>query len=118
MATVEQYTDTMSWTAEGTPATFDPELGFPKAGNAGTTMQAACRYENFGRTNRKEYTGEDGKSIFQMGAIYVKFGQPIPNKFERVVVTRFDKGEQKTVTVFEGPVLNVYRGQLNSTLAV
>lgn len=104
----------MTWTGPGTPPTIDPVTGFPVPGTPGELMTAKCRYENFGMTNRREWTGEDGKSILQRGTVYVKFGDPVPDKFEHIVVTDDANGYKE----FEGPVLNVYTGQLNSTIAV
>lgn len=115
MPPVHHYPHTMSWTGPGTPATVDPVTGFPVPGTPGETVTARCRYENFGMTNRKEWTGEDGQTIQQRGTIYVKFGEPVPGKFERVTVTDDYDGNYLEVDL---PVLNVYKGQLNSTLAV
>ena len=115
MPPVKQYPHTMSWTGPGTPATVDPVTGFPVPGTPGETVTVQCRYENFGLTNRREWTGEDGKTIWQRGTVYVKFGEPVPAKFEHVTVA---DPEQDNYLEFEGPVLNVYTGQLNTTIAV
>ena len=45
----------------------------------------------------------------------MKFGEPVPAKFKHVTVV---DPEQDNYLEFEGPVLNVYTGQLNSTIAV
>lgn len=103
----------MTWVGPGTPPTTDAN-GFPVPGSPGETVTARCRYENFGITNRREWTGEDGETVWQRGTIFVEFGQPLPRKFERVTVTDDTDGYLE----FEGPVLNVYTGQMNSTLAV
>lgn len=113
MSRVLQYPHTMSWTGEGTPASVDTDTGFPIPGVPGEVVSVKCRYENFNKTNRKEWTNEDGKTIAQIGTIFVPFGHEIPRKFKRVRIVDRDGDE-----VFEGPILNVYKGQMNTTLAV
>lgn len=105
----------MSWTGPGTAPTTDPDTGFPIPGKPGEVITAKCRYENFGMTNRTEWEGEDGETIYQRGTVYVLFGEPVPDKFERIKIVDPEQGDYLE---FEGPVLNVYTGQLNSTLAV
>lgn len=111
----KQYWHTMSWTSKGSAPTVDPVTGFPEPGSIGVTVTAQCRYENFGMTNRREWTGEDGKTILQRGTIYVLDDEPLPEKFERVQVVDPKHGD---IIVFEGPVLNIHRGKFNSTIAV
>jgi len=98
----------------GTPAPVDPVTGCPVCGTTGCAVTGQCRYENFGLTNRREWTGEDGKTIWQRGTVFVKFGEPVPKKFEEITVW----DEVQEVEEFTGPVLNVYTGQLNTTIAV
>lgn len=112
MPTVKQYPHIMSWTGKGSNSSVDSSTGFPKPGSSGQAISAACRYENFGITNRREWTAEDGKTIWQRGTVFVKLGESVPKKFEHIQVKDGDK------VIFEGPVLNVYEGQLNSTIAV
>lgn len=104
----------MSWTGKGGAPTVDPDTGFPKPGSQGTSYSVKCRYENFAVSNRKEWTGEDGKTILQRGTIFVPFGERVPEKFENVKIV----DDTDSRVEFEGNVLNVYTGQLNSTLAV
>lgn len=108
---VRQYLDTLSWTLPGTPAGED-ENGFPVPGTPGETVTAQARYENY--TGRiKEWRASDSEVVEQRGTIYVKKGQPVPMKFETVTVIREGQG-----VTFEGEALNVYQGQLNTTIAV
>lgn len=109
---IKQYRDVVSWQLAGTPATKD-ENGFPVPSIPGETVTAMGRYENFTGTGRKEYTNRDGQVILQKGTIFIKKGQPAPNKFESLIVTSPEFEE-----VFEGEALNVYEGQLNTTIAV
>lgn len=111
---VKQYPHTMKWTPAGTPPTTDPSTGFPVPGNPASEKSAKCRYENFRQSNHKEFTGADGKTIMQKGTIFVQFGQEVPELFDRVTVTDDATGEKE----YEGHVLNVYTGQMNSTVAV
>lgn len=110
---VKQYRDVISWQLAGTPATKDPVTGFPIPSVPGETVTAKGRYENFSGTGRKEYVNRDGQVILQKGTIFIKKGQTAPNKFETVTVTSPEFEE-----VFKGEALNVYEGQLNTTIAV
>lgn len=110
---VKQYRDVVSWVTEGTPATEDPITGFPIPGEAGATIEVKGRYENFKSGNRKEYLNRDGLTVFQKGTIYIKKGEIYPKRFEIVKVT-----SPEFEVVFEGEILNVYKGQLNTTVAI
>lgn len=103
----------MSWFREGTKITKSPETGFPIAGVRGPEVTAKSRYENFRGGSTKEFTNKTNKTVIQRGFIYVKKGEPTPKKFETVKVVA-ENGE----VMFEGEVLNVYNGQLNTTIAV
>lgn len=107
---VRQYLDILSWTTPGTPGGED-ENGFPLPSQPGETITAKCRYENY-RGRVKEWRGRDGETVEQKGTIYVKKGEPVPMKFEDVTVTR------DTGVTYQGVALNVYKGQLNSTIVV
>lgn len=110
---VKQYRDIVSWTTEGSPATKDPITGFPIPGSKGEELESKGRYENFKSGNRKEYENKNGDTVYQKGTIYLKKGELIPLRFETVTVTSPEFGE-----VFKGEILNVYKGQLNTTIAV
>lgn len=108
---VRQYLDTLSWTLPGTPGGED-ENGFPLPSIPGVTMTAKARYENY-RGRVKEWIARDGETVVQKGTIYIKKGQPVPMKFEEVTVTREGEG-----VTYKGEALNVYKGQLNTTIVV
>lgn len=110
---VTQYPHTMTWTLEGPEATKDPVTGFPVPGANGQTVSAVCRYENFRGGNRTEYRNKKNETVEQRGTIFLKKGEPVPKKFETVVVTSPEYGE-----MFSGELLNVNPNQLNVTIAV
>lgn len=108
---VSQYPDTMVWNGAAGPDGRDGD-GNPIPGTPATETNTTVRYENFSSGNRKEFTNRDGETVLATGVIYCKKGSETPERFSVVTVTR------NAVTVFEGEVLNVYQGQLNSTLHV
>lgn len=110
---VKHYPHTLSWTRQGTPSTEDPETGFPVPGTPSEPVLSASRYENFRGGSTKEWTNKANKTVLQRGTIYVRKGEQVPNKFETVRVEDPEKG-----LMFEGEILNVYQGQLNTTIAV
>lgn len=97
----------------GTPSTEDPVTGFPVPGQPGEEVTIMCRYENFKTGAVKEWTNKKNETVLQRGTIYVKWGQQMPTKFETVTVESPQYGE-----MFKGEILNVYNGQLNTTIAV
>ena len=107
---VKQYLDVCEWRIL-LGFTYDAN-GFPVPASPTTLRTVKCRYENFKSGNRKEWTGVDGKTILQQGTIYIKKGDLCPDKFQKVKITRGPE------TIFEGNILNVYKGQLNTTIAV
>lgn len=107
---VKQYLDVCEWEVDG-EIEFDSN-GFPLPTTPTAVKTASCRYENFSGSNHKEWTNVDGKTILQRGTIYLKKSEEVPVKFQRVKVTRGSE------IVFEGNILNVYKGQLNTTIAV
>ena len=109
---VIQYLHVMAWTGEGSPPTED-ENGFPVPGSPGESYTAACRYENFRGGSTKSWQNKKNETVLQRGTVFVKKGEILPKKFETVTVTDPDG-----VVVFEGELLNVYKGQLNATIAV
>lgn len=111
MAAVRQYLDLMEWNGSTGEDGVDSD-GNPIPGTPVPVSNAFCRYENFNAGNRKEFTNRDGEAVLATGVIYVRFGTQVPERFSWVSVTR------NAVQVFEGEILNVYRGQLNSTLHV
>lgn len=110
---VKHYPHKLSWTGEGTPPSVDPDTGFPIPGVPGIEQQAKARYENFRTGAVKEWRNKKNETVLQRGTIYVKKGEPAPKKFETVTVTSEEYG-----LMFEGEILNVYHGQLNTTIAV
>jgi hypothetical protein len=110
---VKQYPHTLTWTTEGTPSTKDPETGFPVPGVPAAPVTAASRYENFRGGSVKEFINKKNETVRQRGTIYLKKGEPVPRKFETVVMY----GKEGEI-IFEGELLNVYTGQLNVTIAV
>lgn len=110
---VKHYPHTLSWDTEGTPATKDPVTGFPIPGIPGEALTAISRYENFQKGAVREWTNKNGETVLQKGVIYVKKGESVPKKFDNVKVGSPDFG-----TMFEGEILNVYTGQLNTTIIV
>lgn len=109
---VKQYRDVVSWQLAGSPPSKD-ENGFPIEGVPGDVVLSNGRYENFTANNRKEYTNRDGETVYQKGTIYLKKGSAIPERFETLTVISPEFEE-----VFKGEALNVYKGQLNTTIAV
>lgn len=110
---VKHYPHTTTWEVEGTPAGKDPVTGFPVPGQPGEEISAISRYENFQKGGSKEWTNKNGKTVLQKGVIYLKKGEPVPKKFDTVKVTSPEFGE-----MYEGEVLNVYTGQLNTTIII
>lgn len=110
---VERYRDTLTWTGEGTPTTTDPVTGDPVPGTPGATLMAACRYEDFRGRVVKQWVNSDGETVLQTGTVYVRDKEVLPPRFEKIKVDSPEFG-----TVFQGEALNVYRGQLNCTIAV
>ena len=108
---VRQYLDLMEWDASTGESGQDSD-GNPIPNTPVIVSNAFCRYENFQSGNRKEFLNRDGESVLATGTIYCKKGSDVPERFSVVKVTR------NAIKVFEGEVLNVYRGQLNSTLHV
>lgn len=108
---VRQYLDLMVWNGATGPDGTDGD-GNPIPGTPVIIENPLCRYENFQSGNRKEFLNRDGESVLATGVIYVKLGTEVPERFSVVTVTR------DTDQVFHGEVLNVYKGQLNSTLHV
>ena len=98
---VKQYLDVCEWEVDG-EIEFDGN-GFPIPAEPTEVKTAKCRYENFSGSNHKEWTNIDGKTILQRGTIYLRKGEEVPVRFQRVKVTR--DGE----IVFEGNILNGYR---------
>lgn len=110
---VKQYPHRLVWQTEGTPSQKNPATGFPVPGGLPTNREAKARYENFNKGAVKEFTNKNGKTVLQKGTIYVKFKEPYPLKFETVKVISPDYG-----VVFEGEILEVYKGQMNTTIIV
>lgn len=110
---VRHYPHTLIWQTEGTPAGKDPETGFPVPGVPGEVLTAQCRYENFQKGTSKEYKNKNGETVLQKGTIYVKKGEKVPTFEDTVRVESPEFG-----VVFEGEILHVYQGQLNSTIAI
>ena len=110
---VKHYPHILSWTGEGTSPSVDPATGFPIPGVPGLPQEAKARYENFKTGAVKEWRNKKNETVLQRGTIYVKKGEPTPKKFETVTVTSGEYG-----LMFEGEILNVYHGQLNTTIAV
>lgn len=110
---VVHYPHTTTWFREGTPSTEDPVTGFPVPGIPGEEVSAESRYENFRGGSTKEWRNKKNETVLQRGTIYLRKGQPIPVKFETVTVVSPEYG-----IMFEGEILNVYAGQLNTTIAV
>lgn len=108
---VKQYLDVLTWNEKGTLPTTD-QNGFPVPGTTGAEVTAKCRYENFSGKGVREFRNSDGEVVLQVGTVYVKRGEPIPIKFEKIKVTR------DGIITFEGEALNVYTGQLNVTISV
>lgn len=108
---VRQYLDTMVWNGASGPDGRDSD-GNPIPGTPVEVVNTAVRYENFQSGNRKEFTNRDGETVLATGIVYAKLGSDVPERFSVITVTR------NAVKVFEGEVLNVYKGQLNSTLHV
>lgn len=103
----------MTWFREGTPSTVNPETGFPVPGAPGEEVSSESRYENFKGGSTKSWINKANETVIQKGTIYVRKGQPVPKKFDTVKVVSPEYG-----LMFEGEILNVYTGQLNTTIAV
>lgn len=110
---VVHYPHTTTWLREGSPSTEDPVTGFPVPGQPGEEVMSASRYENFRGGSTKEWRNKKNETVLQRGTIYIKRGEPIPVKFDTVTVVSPEFG-----VVFQGEILNVYKGQLNVTIAV
>lgn len=103
----------MTWETEGTPASLDPVTRFPVPGAPGLTLSAECRYENFQKGGSREFKNKNGETVLAKGRIFIKKGMPYPKMEDRLTVTSPEFG-----TVYEGPSLHVYKGQLNITVIV
>lgn len=102
----------MVWRGEGSPPTED-ENGFPVPGTSGPSYSAMCRYENYKGGSTKSWQNKKNETVLQRGTVFVKKGEILPVKFETVTIT-----DPEGAVVFEGELLNVYKGQLNATIAV
>lgn len=91
-----------TWSVPGTEPQTDPETGFPIP-TEDITMSVPCRYHS---ENGKQFTNEVNQPVFQKGRIRFVKGSQMPSLYENIKVTDGD------VVVFEGPVMEVYRGQL------
>lgn len=109
---VKHYPHTTTWKTEGGTPGRDGN-GFPVPGTQGGTVEAVSRYENFRKGGAKEYRNKNGETVLQKGTIFVKKGQPYPKQEDTVTVTSPEFG-----TMFEGEVLFVYKGQLNTTIII
>lgn len=106
---VKQYNSLISWETEGTPPTQD-EDGNVIPGEPGETVTSRCRYENYQGSNRREFIGRDGKTVFATGRVYIKFGDTKPPRF---VVGTITTDEQE---IYKGEVVNTFEGQMNKTI--
>ena len=105
---VKHYPHLMTWTFIDPNAGGYDENGYPIPPAESESFESICRYENF-TGGIKQFNNKAGEAVQQKGTIFVKFGQSLP-KVGEVVKVSLDQ--------FEGEVLNVYKGQLNSTIAV
>lgn len=99
----------LKWKTEGTSDSQDQD-GNIIPGVPGVELTATCRYENFQGSNRKEYLGRDGKTVLATGSVFIKFGQPIPERFTVGTITT-DGNE-----IYSGEIMNTFEGQMNKTI--
>lgn len=108
-STVKQYNSVITWETEGTPSHQDDD-GNIIPGVPGEVVSAECRYENFKESNRREFLGRGGKTVFATGKVFIKFGEPMPPRF--VVAEIATNGE----VIYKGEVVNTFEGQMNKTI--
>lgn len=110
---VRQYPDILKWVTEGTPSTIDPETGDPIPGTPGEEIDAKCRYEDWTGGVARTWMNKDGESVVPTGKIYIKFREDLPVKFEVIDLERVKAGISLRMEI-----LDVYHGQMNSTITV
>lgn len=90
----------VTWTLPGAGPTED-ENGMPLP-DSGTVMTAKCRFHP---ESKKQMKNEANDAVMQSGRIRFNTGSEMPDVYTHVTVKDGDR------VIFEGKVLEVYRGQ-------
>lgn len=92
----------MIWTPMS-PSTIEPGTGYEIPGVPGEPIEVPCGYHDGGV---KEFKNEDNKVVLQKGFIRLDVGSDLPDLFYPIKIYG------GTELVFEGKVMNIFRGQL------
>lgn len=92
----------MKWTPMS-PSSKEPGTGYEIPGVPGEPIEVPCGYHDGGI---KEFKNEDNKVIIQKGIIRLDVGSAMPDLYHPVKVFG------NTGLVFDGKVMNIFRGQL------
>ncbi|MEJ2905089.1 hypothetical protein WAE58_21770 [Pedobacter panaciterrae] len=99
---VDKRPHVASWTLSGNESPNDPVTGFPVATDD-VIISVPCRYHS---TTGKQFNNELNQIVLQKGRIRFDNESEMPSVYKNIKVT--DAG----VVIFEGSVMEVYRGQL------
>lgn len=98
----------MKWTPMS-PSTIEAGTGYEIPGVPGEPIEVPCGYHDGGV---KEFKNEDNKVVLQKGFIRLDVGSGLPDLFHPIKIY------SGTELVFEGKVMNIFRGQLTQRIDV
>ena len=96
------------------PSTTEPGTGYEIPGIPLPPKSVACRFH---LENIKEFKGEGGKTINQIGQIRVDIGSAMPILNQQVKITEATESGS-VIDHFQGVIMDIYHGQLTWRLDV